>query len=383
MEVHAIMKYGISSLLGPGLIGALLLGSGCVLYVEGTPDDDDNSDPSAPQLVLDVSLPSGAVCTVVSGQERTCSGSIESSGQAVVAVSVEWGTGAPGDIQVSDNCGGSFAIVGSDSSSLKAEWAPPATQDTCVIMALAVGADGRLAKVSVAIDVQASGPGAYPWVSGKLSHSNGTCVVQAGQTEVDCNEPVRAGDVMQASIDIDWGDLSESQYGVSSSCGGNWVEPAVGASSTFQAALQAPLIDTEDCWVMFEAISLEGPKTIATLHFSVVDGQPRGEVYAYVYFEHSDGQCYLNPGAFSSECAPASAGEKTLVYVEIDWGNYQAGPITVSDNCNGTFTNTFSSSTNQAFDWLLPPVPTTCTVQVEAVTASGERDVFEMNIPVN
>jgi hypothetical protein len=382
MEVHAIMKNGISSLLGPGLMGALLLGSGCALYIEGTPDGDDDDDPGAPQIVLDVSLPGGAVCTVVSSQERPCSGSIESSGQAVVAVSVEWGARAPGYIEVSDNCGGSFAIGDSDSISLKAEWAPPATPNTCVIMARAVGADGGGPKVSVALEVQAGGPGPYPRVSGKLSHSNGTCLLQAGQTAVTCSQPVRAGEIIQASVDIDWGDLTESQYGVSSSCGGEWAEP-VDDGSTFQAAWLAPLIDDPGCWVTFEAMSLEGPTTIATLRYSVVEGQPRGEVYAYVYFEHSGGQCFVNRGAFSSICAPAAAGETTLVYVEVDWGNYQAGPITVTDTCNGTFTNTFSSTTNKEFDWVLPAAPTTCTVQVEAVTADGERDVFEMNIPVN
>jgi hypothetical protein len=187
---------------------------------------------------------------------------------------------------------------------------------------------------------------------------------------------------MQASIDIDWGNLTEIQKGVSSSCGGEWAEP-VDDGSSFQAAWLAPLLNTTGCWVTFEATSQEGPMTIATLYYSVVDGQPKGEVYAYVYFEHSGGQCYVNPGAFSSDCAPAAAGARTLVYVEIDWGNYGAGNITVGDTCNGSFTNTFSSATNKAFDWVVPPVPTTCTVQVEAVTASGERNVFEMNIPVN
>jgi hypothetical protein len=381
MEVHAIMKYGISSLLGPGLMGALLLGSGCALYIEGTMDDDDA--PTDLQLVIDLSLPSGLACTVASGgQDRACGGSIESSGQATVAATVEWGARAPGFIDMSDDCGGTFELVSSDQVSMKTEWTPPSTEGTCVIWARAVAADGVDALLSVTVEVQSGGPGPYPRVSGKLSHSTGTCLLQAGQTEVVCSEPVLAGDFIQASVDIDWGNLSAIQYGVSSACGGESAEP-VNDGSTFQAAWLAPLIDNPGCWVTFEAITLEGPMTIATLYYSVVDGQPRGEVYAYVYFEHAGGQCYLNPGAFSSDCAPAAAGEKTLVYVEVDWGNYRAGPITVSDTCNGSLTNTFSSETNKEFDWVLPPVATPCTVQVEAVTADGELNVFEMNIPIN
>jgi hypothetical protein len=375
------MKYGISSLLAPGLAGALLLGSGCLVMPEGTMDGDDGS--GAPRLVLDITLPSGAVCTVVSGgQDRPWSNSIASPGQATVGASVEWGAREPGSVEVSDDCGGALEMLSSNPVTVKAAWVPPATEGACTITARAVSADGIDTVVSTVVAVRAGGPSPYPRVSGKLSHGNGTCLLQAGQTEVDCSQPVRAGEVVQASIDIDWGNLSVSQMGVSSSCGGEWAEP-VNDGSSFQAAWLAPLIDTADCWVTFEATSQEGPATIAKLYYSVVEGQPRGEVYAYVYFEHSGGQCYLNPGAFSSDCAPASAGERTLVYVEIDWGKYEAGSITVGDTCSGSFTNTFSSSTNKAFDWVAPPVPATCTVKVEAVTASGERNVFEMNIPVN
>ncbi len=377
------MKYGMSSLLGPGLAGALLLGSGCIVITEGKGDGDHTSGPS--RITLSFAMPSGESCILISdNQDRTCDSAIAPLDKATVVVTAEWGARTPGSIEVSDDCGGTFVATYSKPDWVKGQWAPPSTEGTCVITARAISADGGGMLISgvVAVKAEEPQPAPYPRVSGKLSHSNDTCVLAAGETAVFCSEPVRAGDVIQASIDIDWGNLTEIQKGVSSSCGGESVEP-VNDGSSFQAAWRAPLIDTKDCWVAFEAMTEEGPATIATLYYSVVDGQPRGEVYAYVYFEHSGGQCYLNPGAVSSDCAPATAGERTLVYVEIDWGNHEAGSITVDDTCNGSFTNTFSSSTNKSFDWVVPPAPTTCTVQVEAITASGERNVFEMNIPID
>jgi hypothetical protein len=387
MEVHAIMKYGISFLLGPGLAGALLLGSACVVVPEGTPGDDDPADvgpAEAPRLTLDIRMPTGVLCTVAAdSQDRTCEGPIASNSQAVVDVSVDWDDLEPDLIELEDDCGGTLQFVFNDLASYRATWVSPAEQDTCVITARATSKNGVRSDLSVAVVVQGQRPQlGYPLLSAKLTHSNGTCILPAGQFNVTCSAPVRAGDVMQASLQIDWGNQTQSQISVSPTCGGEFVDP-VDDGSTFASAWLAPLIDDDDCSVMFEAISQDGAITTAKMNFSVVDGQPPGEVYAYLYLEHTGGQCYLYPGAFATDCAPVTAGERALFYVEIDWGNYEAGSITVSDTCDGNLATTFSSSTNKQFDWDVSAVAAACTVQVEAITADGALHTFEMNVPVN
>jgi hypothetical protein len=148
------MNYGISSLLGRGLAGALLLGSGCLVMPEGTNDGDDRS--GAPRLVLDVSMPSGVVCTVVSGsQDRTCDSAITSPSRAVVAASIEWNGREPGALEVGDDCGGTLAVLSSNPVAFKAEWAPPSEAGACVITARAASKDGVRSELSAVVVVQA------------------------------------------------------------------------------------------------------------------------------------------------------------------------------------------------------------------------------------
>jgi hypothetical protein len=366
------MKYGISSLLGPGLAGVLLLGSGCVA-TEG--------EAAPPRLVLDISLPSGFFCTVVSdSQDRTCDSAIALNGQAVVEASVDWGGREPGSLEVSDDCGGDLAILASDPGSFQAEWTPPATPVTCVVTARATSEDGTSSELSATVMVQGNGlQGGFPRISVKLSHSNGICVLPVGQAEQTCSEPITAGDLIAAEVQVDWGDLLADQVSVSSLCG-DGVPPPNGDPFTF--AKLAPLIDT-DCTPTFEAIASDGTSATAAMSFSVVDGQPPGEVYAYLYLEHADGECRLRPGAFSTECTPVAAGANALVFVEVAWGNYEAGSITVDDDCNGSFSVTFMSMTSQELDWDVPSKGNACTVQAEAVTADGKRHTFELNVPMD
>jgi hypothetical protein len=274
MKEHALMKYGISSLLGPGLAGALLLGSGCIGLLEGTTD--------------------------------------EGSGGAVK-----------------------------------------------------------------------EGPPGFPRIAAKLSHGNGTCLLPAGQTDVPCDAPVRAGEVMQASVDVEWGELSEGVIVMSPTCSSTFVEP-VDDGSAYQEAWRAPLSSNMACEVTFEASSLEGPFATAKMYYSVVDGQPPGEVYGAVNLEHTSGHCALLTGDFSEDCEPVRAGEIALVYVDIDWGNDEVGSIAVGDNCGGAFTTTFSNDVgSQTLEWKVPSAPTSCTLALEAITAGGERHLFELNVPIH
>jgi hypothetical protein len=187
---------------------------------------------------------------------------------------------------------------------------------------------------------------------------------------------------MQASVDVEWGELSEGVILVSPTCSRAFVDP-VDDGSSFQAAWHAPLVNDVTCKVTFEAISQEGPFATAKMYFTVVDGQPPGEVYGCVYLEHTGGHCLLDTGAFSADCGPVRAGARAQIYVDIDWGDYAAGSIAVSDGCDGSFTITLSNDSNQHLEWVAPPAPTTCAVQVEAITAGGERHVFELSVPVH
>jgi hypothetical protein len=232
------------------------------------------------------------------------------------------------------------------------------------------------------------GPGAgkgepveAPRISAKLSYGNTTCLLSADQTEVTCDTPVRAEEVMQASVDIDWGGLPEGMILVVPSCSGVYVDP-VDDGSAFQLAWHAPFLNTMACEVRLEANSQESPFATSRMYFSVVDGQPPGEVYGYIYLEHSNTVCRLLIGDFSQDCEPFRPGELTIVYAEIAWGNHAAGSIAVRDTCGGTFWTTDSSDIGQDLEWKVPSTPTTCTLQVEAVTAGGEHHVFELNVPV-
>jgi hypothetical protein len=373
------MKHGISSPLGPVLAGALLLGSGCVIVPEAIRGGDDEGV----RIVMDITQPGGTSCTVATnGPARTCEGSIATSGRATVNAAVDWGNSEPGSLEVFDDCAGRFEVRATDLDSFQAEWLAPVVRSTCVFTARALSTDGAGSEVSAVFMVQGDGPNGYPRLSAKLSHGNGTCVLAAGQSDVACSEPISAGDVVQASASIDWGNLTQGSIAVSPTCSGQFVDP-VDDGSSFQTAWEAPLIDTTGCEVTFEAISNEGPFTVAKMSFSIVDGQPPGEVYAYVFLEHTASRCFLNPGAFSTECAAIAAGERALVYVEIDWGNDAPGSITVDDTCDGSFATTFSSETTQQLDWTVPSDAATCTLQVEAITAGGERRTFEMLVPVN
>jgi hypothetical protein len=224
-------------------------------------------------------------------------------------------------------------------------------------------------------------PVGAPRISAKLSYGNTTCLLSADQTEVTCDMPVRAEEVMQASVDIDWGGLTEGVIQVVPSCSGVYVDP-VDDGSAYQLAWHAPFLNYMECEVRLEASSHEGPFATSRMYFSVVDGQPPGEVYGYIYLEHTNAVCRLLTGDFSHDCEPVRAGELTIVYAEIFWGNHAAGSIAVRDTCGGTFWTTESSDIGQALEWKVPSTPTTCTLQVEAITAGGDRRVFELNVPV-
>ena len=266
------MKYGVSSLLGPGLVGALLLGSGCMVLPEG---DTADEGPGA-------------------------------------------GMGEP------------------------------------------AGA---------------------PRISAKLSYGNTTCLLSADQTEVTCDTPVRAEEIMQASVDIDWDGLSEGWVGVTPSCSGPYVDP-VDDGSAHQVAWHAPFLNNMACEVLIDISSLEGPFATSIMRFSVVDGQPPGEVYGYIYLEHANDVCRLLIGDFSEDCSPVRPGELTLVYAEVAWGKHAAGTIDVRDTCGGTITVTENSDIGRALEWKVPSSPTSCTLELEAITAAGERHVFALHVPV-
>lgn len=368
------MKHGISFLRGPALAGAVLLGSGCIVS-EATRGGEV-------QIVMDISKPDEPTCTVSStGEARTCNGVIATSGRAMVDAIVDWNRDEPGSFVVMDDCGGRFEVLSSSRTSFRAEWVAPVVPGACVLTAQATGTDGATSELSTVITVQGAGPAGFPRLSAKLSHGNGACVLAAGQASVSC-EPISATDIVHVSLNIDWGTLTPGVMSVSPTCSGQFVDP-VNDGSSYQAAWEAPHINATGCEVTLEAISNEGPFTVATMSYAIVGGQPPGEVYAYGFIEHSGGRCMLDPGELSTGCPAASGGERALVYVEVDWGNHDAGSIVVRDTCNGGFATRFSSATNRELDWLVPADASTCTVQIEATTATGELRIFEMLVPVN
>jgi hypothetical protein len=273
LEEHALMKHGISSLLGSGLVGALLLGSGCL-------------------------------------------------------VSFGDGSSENGSETVEDGAG-------------------------------------------------------FPRIAAKLSYGDTTCILPAGETSVTCDEPVEAGEIMQASVDIEWDELTPGPVVINPSCSSKYVDP-VDDGSANQVAWHASLFSNMACELTLETSTAEGPFTTVKMYYSVVNGLPSGEVYGAIVLEHTSGQCRLLIGELAADCEqPVRAGEITFVYVDIDWGKYEPGSVIVRDDCGGTFTITLDNDAgSQALEWKVPSEPTTCTLALEATTAGGEGHVFELNVPV-
>jgi hypothetical protein len=222
-----------------------------------------------------------------------------------------------------------------------------------------------------------------PRIAAKLSYGDNTCVLPAGEDHVTCDEPVQAWEIMQASVDIEWGNLTPGPIALTPSCSGRYVDP-VDDGSAHQEAWHAPLLSNMACELTLETSTAQGPFASAKMYYAVVGGQPPGEVYGAINLEHTSGLCHLLTGDFSEDCdQPVRAGEIALVYVDTDWGKYEPGSVTVRDDCGGTFTITHDNDAgSQSLEWKVPAEPTTCTLELEVNAAGSERRVFELIVPV-
>ena len=229
----------------------------------------------------------------------------------------------------------------------------------------------------------AKGEEGFPRIAAKLSYGDSTCLLPAGEKSVTCDEPVQEWEIMQASVDIEWGELTPGPVVINPICSSKYVDP-VDDGSAYQMAWHSWLLNNPACELTLETSTAEGPFTTVKMYYSIENGQPPGEVYGAIHLEHTGGQCRLLTGAFSADCEQSvRAGEITFVYVDTGWGKYEVGSVTVRDDCGGMFTLTHDNNAgSQSLEWKVPSEPTTCTLTLEAITAGSESRVFELNVPV-
>jgi hypothetical protein len=229
---------------------------------------------SAPQLFMELRLPT-SVCTLSSdSQDGTCDGSIAAPERAFLHAFVNWGNAVPGSFEVTDSgCGGSFGRVINDPFFFQGEWQPPTSETVCLITARAISGEGLQGQLSAAVLVRAgqAGPPALPRVSVTMNHPDGSCQATSEQGDVFCG-PVRAGSPVDVFGQVDWGPLGPGTIGLGATCDGEVV--FLGSDGfSFQGFWRPPLGDTQ-CTFIVSAIPREGLERSARLVFQLGGGDP-------------------------------------------------------------------------------------------------------------
>lgn len=338
---------------------------------------------SAPQLFLEVGLPN-AFCSLFSGsQDGTCQGSISSPDRASVQAFVDWGNGIPGFLEVTDNCGGIFESQFNDPFFFQGNWLPPTSETVCLISARAFSGDGLFSQLSAAVLVRPGVPPqpVSPQIFFNINHSNGFCESTPGQIDTFCQQPVRAGDVIQVFAQIDWRNQPPGFPQIFDTCGGAFLD-LFQDPFRIQGAWRAPFFDTP-CTLIVDAFGVNGIATRSTLSFNVTAQQPPADIQAFVRLQHGNGVCELRPGQTVADCTPAFAGDRPFLQVDMQWGNFVPGFVSVRDNCGGFFNLFINDPFVIQGEWVMPFIPgALCTVSVEATSAEGLFQSFQLNVPL-
>lgn len=108
---------------------------------------------SAPQIAVELGY--SARCTVFPGvPDGSCPEPIEAGSSASLFAFVDWANAQPGELTISDDCGGAFDLFTSDPFVLEGMWTAPAEQAVCLVTARATSPDGVSGTISAALLVK-------------------------------------------------------------------------------------------------------------------------------------------------------------------------------------------------------------------------------------
>jgi hypothetical protein len=82
-------------------------------------------------------------CSLIPGQTSVDCPAVSAGGSAFLHTEIQWGNALPGDIQVTDNCGGAFQFLIRDPFFLQANWFTPFAGGECTIQVTAFSGDGQ------------------------------------------------------------------------------------------------------------------------------------------------------------------------------------------------------------------------------------------------
>jgi hypothetical protein len=222
---------------------------------------------TAPMMFL--SLPTLGGCLVFPGGNASCSDTIASPTTAPYQVSVfNWGSSAPGTIELSDNCGGRFGTDSRNAGDRFGSWLPPVAGGLCILTARAVNGDGLASTLSAAILVRAGGPATAqpPVFSGSLANG---CFFQSSGVPADCGL-AQAGGSFGLFGNMFWADGHPGSLTITDDCGG-------GAQSDpnnlffFDAPWTLPSEPGRICTTTVRATNLEGVSSDAVARYQLVD----------------------------------------------------------------------------------------------------------------
>jgi hypothetical protein len=82
-------------------------------------------------------------CILERGQSSVDCGPVNAGGSAFLHTEIQWGNAIPGQIFVTDTCGGLFEVLFNDPFVMQANWFTPFGADACLIQVQAFSGDGR------------------------------------------------------------------------------------------------------------------------------------------------------------------------------------------------------------------------------------------------
>lgn len=202
------MKSLTVSMLGTGLSAALLL-AGCLQ------DDSPFIDKSAAECATP--LEPGAIFLLLYHADEgygcsaffpmnspsDCIRPLPAGETFEVSAEIDW-FGQPGFTRISDDCGGTFDDLAEGSFAIDGLWHAPSNETECSMTVEALDFDDNvLASAVVNFEFGERPPRADIQASVVLEHQNGTCRLEPGQYEVEC-DPVLASDRPTLYIEVDW-----------------------------------------------------------------------------------------------------------------------------------------------------------------------------------
>jgi len=198
-------------------------------------------------------------CFVSPGANASCPTVIASPGTSAYSVSVvNWGSSAPGTLELSDDCGGRFGASVRNPGDVSGFWLPPAAGGLCIITARAVNVDGLVGTLSAAVLTHAgAAPTADPpQLSGRFSTF---CTLSDSTSPANCGV-IPPGDLLFVFGNVFWGNGHPGSLTITDDCAGPLPEQ-ISIVNAWEASWIVPDLHPGDCLTKVRATNLEGGTT--------------------------------------------------------------------------------------------------------------------------